>query len=449
MKAKREVAKRRSGATRPAVAAQHGRVGVQAPHSDVVTAERQSSPRRRAREARTPKSGPQTSPIARPVERPARAKSTSQAKARAKARKAKAPKVVRPRLTERLAIRLASIDLRPHTLLSKVPFVVLVIGALGVGLALTLWLSTDSAERSYQLSHARERTRVLQQQKEALERDVREAQSAPALAESARKQGMIPTRDTAHLVQDPSGNWVVVGTPKPADGVPPPPLNGPIPEPGPPPPPPAAGAAAGGPGPAAAGRRCSASRRPRPGPRRCCALRTAPRRSAASTCRRLLHACPGRPRLGRPPGLAPVPGLPAPGVTAPAAGPAEVPSSVGWIARAGRRSARAAQPPAPLRCMLRRPCRQRRRRRPVTASSSARSRVPARVQRGERRAESQADGPVSKASRSLRRPSRARPRLSRRGTRPPTGAPGNWWKWAPAARRSCSGIGPATRSSWC
>ncbi|KKB97059.1 membrane protein, partial [Mycobacterium nebraskense] len=182
-------------------------------------------------------SGPHTSPIARPVERPARPKSTSQAKARAKARKAKAPKVVRPRLSERLAARLASIDLRPRTLASKVPFVVLVIGALGVGLGLTLWLSTDSAERSYKLSHAREKTRLLQQQKEALERDVREAESAPALAEAARKQGMIPTRDTAHLVQDPSGNWVVVGTPKPADGVPPPPLNNKLPEQGPPPPP--------------------------------------------------------------------------------------------------------------------------------------------------------------------------------------------------------------------
>ena len=156
---------------------------------------------------------------------------------RAKARKAKAPKVIRPRLSERLAARLASIDLRPRTLASKVPFVVLVIGALGVGLGLTLWLSTDSAERSYQLSHAREKTRLLQQQKEALERDVREAESAPALAEAARKQGMIPTRDTAHLVQDPSGNWVVVGTPKPADGVPPPPLNTKLPEQGPPPPP--------------------------------------------------------------------------------------------------------------------------------------------------------------------------------------------------------------------
>lgn len=189
------------------------------------------------REPRLPNSGPQTSPVPRPAARPARPTSTRQAKARAKARKAKAPKVVRPKLSERIATRLTSIEWRPRAWVSKVPFVVLIISSLGVGLGLTLWLSTDAAERSYQLSHARERTRVLQQQKEALERDVREAQSAPALAEAARKQGMIPTRDTAHLVQAPDGNWVVVGTPKPADGVPPPPLNTKLPEEGPSPPP--------------------------------------------------------------------------------------------------------------------------------------------------------------------------------------------------------------------
>jgi hypothetical protein len=70
---------------------------------------------------------------------------------------------------------------------------------------------------------------------------VLEAQAAPALAEAARNLGMIPSRDTAHLVQDASGNWIVVGTPKPAQGIAPPPLNTPLPEEGPsaPPPPPA------------------------------------------------------------------------------------------------------------------------------------------------------------------------------------------------------------------
>ncbi|WP_249026201.1 hypothetical protein, partial [Mycobacterium noviomagense] len=191
------------------------------------------------RELRAPQSGPQTTPMSRPVERPARPKSAAQAKARAKARKAKAPKVARQPLRERLLARLASIDLRPRTLASKVPFVVLVIGSLGLGLGVTLWLSTDSAERSYELGNARQKTQLLQQQKEALERDVLQAQAAPALAEAARKLGMIPTRDTAHLVQDPTGTWVVVGTPKPAEGVPPPPLNTKLPDEKPAPPKPA------------------------------------------------------------------------------------------------------------------------------------------------------------------------------------------------------------------
>jgi hypothetical protein len=203
-------------------------------------ARRDRSTTRRPADAapRPQRSAPATSPIARPTGGPARPKTASQAKARQKARKAKAPKVVRPPLRERLILRLTAIELNPRTLVARVPFVVLVIGSLGLGLGVTLWLSTDAAERSYQLSHARETTQALQQQKDALERQVLEAQAAPALAEAARNLGMIPSRDTAHLVQDASGNWVVVGTPKPAQGVAPPPLNTPLPEEAPPPPPP-------------------------------------------------------------------------------------------------------------------------------------------------------------------------------------------------------------------
>ncbi|ULN45551.1 hypothetical protein MI170_19595 [Mycolicibacterium goodii] len=194
--------------------------------------------RRPSREPQRPlRSAPQTGPIPRQRTKPAPPKSSSQAKARAKARKAKAPKVVRPPLRERILLRLSSIDLNPRSLVARVPFVVLVIAALGLGLGITLWLSTSAAERSYQLGHARQVNQGLLQQKEALERDVLEAQAAPALAEAARNLGMIPSRDTAHLVQDPTGNWVVVGTPKPAEGVPPPPLNTPLPPAAPPPPP--------------------------------------------------------------------------------------------------------------------------------------------------------------------------------------------------------------------
>jgi hypothetical protein len=203
----------------------------------------------RPHEPRGQRQGPQTAPAPRPADRPARAKTTSQAKARAKARKAKAPRVVRPPLRERLLARLATVDLRPQTLLARVPFVVLVIGSLAIGLAITLWLSTDAAQRSYQLGNARELNAALAQQKEALERDVLEAQSAPALADAARDLGMIPSKDTAHLVQDPAGNWVVIGQPKPAEGVPPPPLNTKLPEvlpPAPKPLPPASALLQGG-----------------------------------------------------------------------------------------------------------------------------------------------------------------------------------------------------------
>ena len=171
---------------------------------------------RPSREPRGLRQGPATAPTPRPKDRAARPKTTTQAKARANARKAKAPKVVRPSLRERLIARLEGVDLRPRALLARIPFVMLVIGALALGLGITLWLSTASAQRSYQLGSARTVNDALSQQKETLERDVLEAQSAPALADAARNLGMIPSRDTAHLVQDPAGNWVVVGMPKPA-----------------------------------------------------------------------------------------------------------------------------------------------------------------------------------------------------------------------------------------
>ncbi|MFM9033948.1 MAG: hypothetical protein ACKOQ4_06625 [Mycobacterium sp.] len=195
--------------------------------------------RTRPQEARSPRQGPQSAPAARPADRPARPKSSSQAKARAKARKAKAPKAIRPPLRDRLLIKLAAVELSPRALIARIPFVVLVIAALALGLGITLWLSTDAAQRSYQLGSARALNDALVQQKEALERDVLEAESAPALADAARNLGMIPSRDTAHLVLDPAGNWVVVGQPKPAEGASPPPLNTKLPEEKPPAPTPA------------------------------------------------------------------------------------------------------------------------------------------------------------------------------------------------------------------
>ncbi|MFN8100325.1 MAG: hypothetical protein U0Q20_01755 [Mycobacterium sp.] len=281
-------------------------------------------------------------PATAPMPRVAPAKSSSQAKARAKARKAKAPKVVRVPLRERLRtrlVRLAEIDLSPRTLLARVPFVVLVIGALGLGLGVTLWLSTDAAERSYQLGRARVVNQALQQQKEALERQVLEAQAAPALAEAARNLGMIPSRDTAHLVQDPGGNWIVVGNPKPAEGVPPPPLNVKLPDEAPPAPPartaerpmrvgpapsaPAPNAVAPAPNPVAPGQAIAPAPAPGGSPEVPVPLDHSPGGPAATPL--------GAPAVGPAPGPADTaPGLvivPVPAAPAPAPVPAPVPAA--------------------------------------------------------------------------------------------------------------------------
>lgn len=306
-----------------------------------------SAPTREAR-AHPGHQGPQTAPAQRPARKPARPKNPTQAKARAKARKAKAPKIVRPPLRERvfnrLAVKLATVDLRPRTLAAKVPFVVLVIGSLGLGLGVTLWLSTDAAERSYQLGAARDVNEALAQQKEALERDVLEAQAAPALAESARNLGMIPSRDTAHLVQDPAGNWIVVGTPKPAEGVPPPPLNVKLPDetPAPAAPPgnpverpvrlPGAPVPGGPPAPGAE----VLVRTPPVGPALAPAPAAVPLDAQHAATLPAPDAAPGAPALGPPPGpldaaAAPAPAAvalpgpdPAAQVVAPDAGPAPV-----------------------------------------------------------------------------------------------------------------------------
>src|ERR1700754_3677170 len=113
--------------------------------------EAQPRNRRATREQRPPRSAPQTSPNPKLTGGPARPKNAAQAKARAKARKAKAPKVIRPPLRQRLLVKLASIELDPRRLVARVPFVVLVIGSLGLGLAVTLWLSTEAADGSYQV----------------------------------------------------------------------------------------------------------------------------------------------------------------------------------------------------------------------------------------------------------------------------------------------------------
>ncbi|MEE2031518.1 hypothetical protein [Rhodococcus chondri] len=134
------------------------------------------------------------------------------------------------RRSQRAAHRDAAPGLRSRTtgtgrVATRIPFVATIIALLGVGMALTLLLTTRAAEDSYELSTARAYNESLVQERAVLQRDVEAGNSAPVLAMQAAELGMIPTDEVARLVVAEDGSVQVVGDPVPAQGAPPAPLN--------------------------------------------------------------------------------------------------------------------------------------------------------------------------------------------------------------------------------
>nr|WP_235948770.1 hypothetical protein [Nocardia terrae] len=107
----------------------------------------------------------------------------------------------------------------------RMSFVATIIALLGCGLALTLLLTTRATEDSYQLGDQRRANQKLSDERDALQREVAAADSAPELAQRAAELGMIPAKDPARLLIGPDGQVIVVGNPQPAQGAPAPPLN--------------------------------------------------------------------------------------------------------------------------------------------------------------------------------------------------------------------------------
>lgn len=100
---------------------------------------------------------------------------------------------------------------------SRVSFAVLIIVLLVVGVAATLWLSTQAIADSYRLDEAKQNVERLSEQAAKLQREVTEKESAASLAERAKAMGMVPAGDPARLVVKPDGTVVVVGDPKAAE----------------------------------------------------------------------------------------------------------------------------------------------------------------------------------------------------------------------------------------
>ncbi|ETD34703.1 hypothetical protein [Williamsia sp. D3] len=107
----------------------------------------------------------------------------------------------------------------------RIPFAVVVVGLLLAGLALTLWLSTKSAQDSYQLGVAREQNEQLSDRLNALVKTYESGDSAPELSDKAGRLGMIPVTDVPRLVVGTDGRSTVVGDITPADGPKAPSLN--------------------------------------------------------------------------------------------------------------------------------------------------------------------------------------------------------------------------------
>lgn len=117
--------------------------------------------------------------------------------------------------TPRSLTRLATAPIRAAR---RVPFAVVVAGLLVAGLALTLWLSTKSAQDSYQLGAAREQNEQLSDRVDALKKAYESGDSAPELSGKASGLGMIPATDVPRMVIGPDGKETVVGDIEPADG---------------------------------------------------------------------------------------------------------------------------------------------------------------------------------------------------------------------------------------
>ncbi|MGZ9828071.1 hypothetical protein ACXYTP_14280 [Tsukamurella ocularis] len=116
---------------------------------------------------------------------------------------------------------------RPTGMVRRVPFVLALIALVCAGLGMTLWLSTGSAENSYELTRREAANNSLAEKKAALERDVKSGESAPGLAERATALGMIPAGTVPVLVGKEGGKVAVVGKPAPATGAAKPALNPP------------------------------------------------------------------------------------------------------------------------------------------------------------------------------------------------------------------------------
>ncbi|MFE0109820.1 hypothetical protein ACFWX6_11765 [Amycolatopsis sp. NPDC059019] len=104
---------------------------------------------------------------------------------------------------------------------SRASFVLAMMGLLAVGVATTLWLTTQAIADSYRLEQLRTTNASLAEAKAKLQRDVAKAESPGSLAPAAQQGGLVPSGDPARIIVGPDGKTTLVGEPKKAQDAPP------------------------------------------------------------------------------------------------------------------------------------------------------------------------------------------------------------------------------------
>lgn len=175
--------------------------------------------RQRARTGTTVEQEPET---VTPEVAPRRAsRSRTSAAERAYARRAQRADLLQQREPRPEPERLKVTDktdkkLKIHWPRSRASFVLMMMGLLAVGVACTLWLTTQAIADSYKLEQLRTGNAKLAETKEKLQRDVAKAESPASLAPAAQQLGMVPGGDPARIVVGPDGKTSLVGEPKKA-----------------------------------------------------------------------------------------------------------------------------------------------------------------------------------------------------------------------------------------
>lgn len=102
---------------------------------------------------------------------------------------------------------------------ARMPFVLLVVAILGIGLVGLLLLNTERAQASFRLSDLQSQSDSLQDQVQALQRVVEHDQDPASLAARATALGMVPDPTAGYLAPDGSVIGPVQnGTPVPGPG---------------------------------------------------------------------------------------------------------------------------------------------------------------------------------------------------------------------------------------